>query len=64
MARNRPGRPPLDTSGTPSAPVCLKLRADDYDQIDKLAKQQRTSMQDVIRKGLKHLLRDERGGTL
>lgn len=61
---NRPGRPPLDQSGTPGALVCLKLRASDFDRIDRIAKDRKTSMQEVIRKGLKHLLRDERGGTL
>lgn len=60
----RPGRPPLDNSGTPSAAVCLKLPASDYDRLDRFAKQQRTSVQDVIRKNLKRLWRDERGGTL
>ena len=64
MAQNKPGRPGLDATGRPSAPVCLKLPASDFDRLDRLARQQRTSMQDVIRKGLKHLLHDERGGTL
>jgi hypothetical protein len=57
----RPGRPPLDASGAPSAPVCLKLRASDYDRIDRLARQQRKSIQEVIRHGLRHLLTDQRG---
>jgi len=57
----RPGRPPLDATGAPSAPVCLKLRASDYDRIDRLARQQRKSIQDVIRQGLKHLFTDQRG---
>jgi Ribbon-helix-helix protein, copG family len=59
-----PGRPPLDATGIPSAAVSLKVSASDYDRIDRLAKQQRTSISDVIRKSLKQLLRDERGGTL
>jgi len=63
MAQNKPGRPPLDSKGA-SPVVCLALRSSDYDRLDKLAKQRRTSMQDVIRRGLKHLLHDERGGTL
>jgi len=63
MALRRPGRPPLDTSGK-SEPVCLKLAASDYDRLDRLAKQQRVSMQDVIRKKIGELLRDQRGGTL
>jgi hypothetical protein len=58
----RPGRPPLDqTSRTPSAAVHLKLPASVYDTADKLAKQGRESIQDVIRRGLKRLLLDERG---
>lgn len=58
----RPGRPPLDETGTPSAPVCFKIRASDYERIDRLAKQQRLSVSEVIRRGLKHLLNDQRGG--
>lgn len=62
---NRPGRPPLDsTSRTPSAAVHLKLRAADYDRADRLARSQRESIQDVIRRGLQRLLNDERGGTI
>lgn len=61
--KRQPGRPPLDSSGAPSEPVCLKLRASDYDRLDQLAKEQRTSMQDVIRRGIQHLLHDQRGGT-
>ena len=56
----RPGRPPLDARA-PSVPVCLKLAAADYDRVDRIAKEQRTSIQDVIRLRLKGLLRDERG---
>ena len=44
--------------------MCLKLAASDYDRLDRLAKQQRVSMQDVIRKKIGELLRDQRGGTL
>lgn len=64
MAQNRPGRPSLDSSGIPSAPVCIKLRASDYDRIHRLAKDQRVSVSEVIRRGLRHLLHDQRGGTL
>jgi len=57
-----PGRPPLDrTETSPSADVHLRLRASDYDAADRLAKQRRESIQDVIRHGLKRLLLDERG---
>ena len=55
------GRPRLDRSGTPTAAVHLKLRAEDYDRIHRLATEHRTSVQDVIRSGLKRLLTDERG---
>ena len=59
MAQNKPGRPSLDPNGR--APVvCLALRSSDFDRLDKIAREQRISMQDVIRKGLKHLLRDDR----
>jgi hypothetical protein len=61
MARP-PGRPPLDsTSRTPSADVHLTLPASDYDKADRLAKERRESIQDVIRLGLKRLLTDEHG---
>lgn len=57
----RPGRPPLDsTSGSPSADVHLTLPARDFDKADQLARGNRESLQDVIRRGLKRLLDDER----
>lgn len=60
----RPGRPPLDAaSATPSAAVHLKLRAEDYDRAERLAKKTRESIQDVIRRGLTRLL-DERGNAI
>lgn len=62
MADKPRGRPPLDSSGTPRAAVCLKLPAADYDRAERLAKQNRESLQDVIRRGLKRLINDERGG--
>lgn len=62
--KRQPGRPPLDASGTPSAPVCLKLPASDYDRLEQIAKERRTNIQDVIRKSLKHLLTDQRGGVI
>lgn len=54
------GRPPLSKTG-PTAPVHLTLVADDYDRAERLAKKRRESIQDVIRRGLRHLLQDERG---
>ena len=61
MATNarRPGRPGLTTE--PSADVHLRLAPKDYDKTYQLAKQRRESVQDVIRRGLKRLLVDERG---
>ena len=59
----KPGRPPLDHTGTPSAPVCVKLKASDYDQIDRIAKQRGTTVPEVIRQGLKHLLTEQRWST-
>lgn len=59
----RPGRPPLDEqSGTPSADVHLTLPARDYDQAERLAREGREKIQDVIRRGLKRLLDDEHPG--
>lgn len=57
--KRHPGRPPLDTSGAPTADVHLTLKAADYDRIHRLAKESRKSVQDVIRHGLKRLLTDE-----
>jgi hypothetical protein len=57
-----PGRPPLDANAqAPSAAVHLKLAAMDFDRAERLAKVHRESIQDVIRRGLKRLLTDERG---
>ena len=58
MARPR-GRPPLEpASASPSADVHLKLAAADYDKAERLAKQSRESLQDVIRRSLKRLLEE------
>lgn len=63
--KRAPGRPPLDsTSGSPSAAVHLKLGARDYDHAERLAKQNRESIQEVIRRGLKRLLTEDRGGSI
>jgi hypothetical protein len=60
MMKRPPGRPPLDAkSATPSADVHLTLSATVYDGAERLAKQRRESIQDVIRLGLTRLLRDE-----
>jgi Arc/MetJ-type ribon-helix-helix transcriptional regulator len=57
----RPGRPPNDPSG-PSSAICVRVPDADYERIERVAKLHRTSVSDVIRRSLKHLLRDERGG--
>jgi hypothetical protein len=57
----RPGRPPLDATGAPSAAVCLKLAAKDFDRAEQIAKQNRESLQDLLRRGLRRVLDDERG---
>ncbi len=59
----RRGRPPLDQSGVAAASVHLKIPARDYDSAYKIASARRQSVQDVIRRGLKRLLVDERGGS-
>jgi len=57
----RPGRPPLDASSpSPSADVHLTLPAREYDRADRLADRNRESLQDVIRRGLKRVLDEER----
>lgn len=58
------GRPPLDPAGNPSVPVHLKLVANDYDRVDRIARERRESVQDVIRRGIQRILTDERGGTI
>lgn len=62
--RKRPGRPRLDSSGIPPAAVHLTIPARDYDSAYQIAKQRRESVQAVIRRGLKRLLNDERGGSI
>jgi hypothetical protein len=64
MRQKRPGRPPLDASGIPSAGVYLKLPARDFDIADKIRKKNRESIQDVLRRGLKRVIDDERGGRI
>lgn len=59
--KRQPGRPPLDEKAdAPSAAVHLKLAAKDYDRADRL-RQRGESIQDLIRRGLKRLIEDERG---
>lgn len=60
------GRPRLDLSSTmPSAAVHLKLSAADYDEADRIRRENRErSIQEVIRRGLRRLIEDERGNSL
>lgn len=61
----RNGRPPLDASGQPSAAVHLKLAASDYDRLEQIRRDRRaSSVQTVIRDGIRRLLKDEHGGSL
>lgn len=52
----RRGRPRLDPTGPPAEPIYLKVTADDYAAVSKLAATRRTSIQDVIRRGLRREL--------
>jgi Ribbon-helix-helix protein, copG family len=48
----KPGRPPLDRTGQPSASVHLKLPAEEYDRLAALARLRRESLQALIRQAL------------
>ena len=61
MAQPRRGRPTNDPKGRPSAAVHLKLAPMDFDRADRHARDRRESIQDVIRRGLRRILTDERG---
>jgi len=52
----RRGRPRLDPTGVPAEGLYLKVTADDYAAASKLAATRRTSIQDVIRRGLRREL--------
>jgi hypothetical protein len=58
-SQKRRGRPPLDPSGRPAAPVHVKLSASLYDSAAKAAATRRESIQDLIRRGLRRELGDE-----
>jgi hypothetical protein len=56
-----PGRPPLDaTSTSPSADIHLTVSPRDFDSLEQLARQRRQSVQDLIRRSVRHLLDHER----
>lgn len=59
----RRGRPALSTSGA-SAPVCIKLPPADYDKLFTFSRRSRESVPDVIRRAVKKLIADERGGSI
>jgi hypothetical protein len=63
IERRKPGRPRLNDAAVPSVNVQLRLPADVYDRGHNLARHNRESIQDLLRKGLKRILADERGNT-
>lgn len=63
MKRPGPGRPPLDAAA-PSTGLHLKLSTPDYDRLDRIARDRRESIQQVIRREVKRILTDERGGSI
>ncbi len=64
VERKRRGRPPLGAGSTPSADVHFRMPAEDYDQASAIASRQRVSVTEVIRRAVKKLIEDERGGPL
>lgn len=60
--KRQPGRPPLYAPDAKPAAVHLKLPASDYDSAYRMARERRESVQSVIRRGLKRLLNEDRGG--
>jgi hypothetical protein len=60
MTTPRRGRPTTDPNGRPSAAVHLKIAPTDYDRAYRHARERRESIQDVIRRGLRRILTDER----
>jgi hypothetical protein len=61
--KRHPGRPSLD-SAAPSTGLHLKLPTPDYDRLDRIARDRRESIQSVIRREVKRILLDERGGSV
>lgn len=52
MKRPHPGRPPLDDDD-PSERLCLTLPGKEFDALDRKAKLERVTAQDIIRRVLK-----------
>lgn len=62
--RRRRGRRPISMTEKPAAHVHLTMDPDEYDRMFDLARARRTSIQDLLRSALKHLIADERGGSV
>lgn len=60
VERKKRGRPPLGS--TPSADVHFRMASEDYDQAFAIASRHRLSVNDIIRRAIKKLIHDERGG--
>jgi hypothetical protein len=60
MATKRIGRPPLDPEG-PSVKVGARVSARQFDQLYRVAREQRTTIAEVVRRVLTTTLRDRRG---
>jgi hypothetical protein len=61
----RPGRPPIDRSAScPSPDIHLTVSAPVFDALEVLVKQKRQSVQDLIRRSIRHLLDNERRGSV
>jgi hypothetical protein len=58
---NRRGRPPLSRTER-SEVVAFRLPESDYDAACKMASAQRVSMPEIMRRAIKRLIEDERGG--
>jgi hypothetical protein len=60
MANDTPrrrGRPPLDPTGRPVAAVQVKLTADDYDQVHKIASARGVTVPEVVRRAVRRALK-------
>ncbi|CAB4177389.1 hypothetical protein UFOVP998_29 [uncultured Caudovirales phage] len=55
--RRRAGRPRRSDDVAPNADVHLTLPPEEYDAVDAIAKRERISIQQVIRRGLKRELK-------
>jgi hypothetical protein len=54
--KRRRGRPPLDPTGAKSTQLSVHLTDADYFVTARIARERRESMQDLIRRGLRHEL--------